>query len=270
MKNFGHLNSNYCLELIVTNLQLSDWSVLSFCLQLIMSDDNNKPNGPFKGHPHAHSLDLVQCCESVRDLHLLTMTGFWRGVPEIRDAIIERYHQLDPEGQFQFANDEFWNATGGEDEYEEANEWLWGEDEHMDQDLTEEEENRRQDSDSEEEQVEEEEDPWMLEKDFNQAGGREEDLAPPEVTPPEDLYTLTPVSNQQYQRYHANRTRYELNFKNDKRVEDFDDQAPQMWQSVLDRVVDNPGEKDKVRLGSSLSTLTWTSLFGFSFAPLNL
>ena len=85
--------------------------------------------------------------------------------------------------------------------------------------------------------------PWILESVYQQHGGAAIGNQTP--TPNDDLYQIVPISHQDSPRYYINRSRFNVQF-NDK-VEDFDSQAPQIWESVMKKAIGNdPGPEDKI------------------------
>ncbi len=135
--------------------------------------------------------ELIACCQELEELNFFVLSEVWKNSPEIRMAILKRYSQLDPglKNKDKFGTPEFW----GEEPYEVVDEW--NEDS---QDSFETVDEWNEDDDDYEVVDEwEADEPWMVEKDYHQAGGKAAIVEDPPVDLSE-LYEMFPYSHDVY------------------------------------------------------------------------
>jgi hypothetical protein len=155
---------------------------------------------------------LIESCEDSETLNFFVLSEVWKGSPDIYNAILLRYEQLDPRQNFDFGTPEFWNHDPDQEEDSNDNE-----------------------------------DPWMLEEDFTQAGGQAQ-VMDEEIPKFEDLYEMITHGSKVYKRYYSGRTAVAIRFKDTSKMDNFYDLAPKIWENILGRLFGSLGPSDKIGL----------------------
>ena len=213
---------------------------------------NSKPNSPYQDSSLVESpYEWIQLLDNWQALSLWTTNSSlaegWKEDQTLRNAILRRYLELDPKQihKKNFANEAFWAAgphyldpLDVPDGFTVVDEW----NEEM-EDVQQLPDGFQVVDDWKEEQI-----PYMLEKDFIQAGGNVGQLKQAPKPNVEDLYELRVGHQQSSKKFFTNRKYLEMQFKNTSQMDDFDQQAAEVWDSVLKKVVEKPTAEDKVSL----------------------
>ena len=159
--------------------------------------------------------DEIKSCQTLDSLNFYVLTNVWVNNLELLNAILDRYVELDPGANHRFGTSDFWKAT------EQAIDGTF------------------------ESQSESEPEPWMLQDQYHQSGGKAP-LADMEEPNMDDLYEITAIENRSYKRYCSGRVGCTIRFKDTDKMDDFYSLAPKVWDDVLKRGFSSADPKTKI------------------------